>query len=482
MPRELALEEARHGALQEHGERIEAQLPSGESAYWLLDRNELALNARLALTDSAAESLDVQYFIWQEDATGNLLAGRVLDAAQRGVKVRLLLDDFGISTERSEILQLDAHPNIEVRVFNPWANRSWGFTKAIEFLVRWSTLNRRMHNKTYIADNRFAIVGGRNIGDRYFGVYEVFVQDDLDVLVAGPIASEVSASFDAYWNDRRAYPMSVFADSPDAVAPLEHTESEIARAVAASGEVLRTFPVDSDWRPFLEELAATAARGPGKLIYDSPEIGEPTQVRLYPQFKELVASARREVLISSPYFIPDREFRDLLRSLVGRGVRVAIVTNSLQSNNHTIAHTGYRHWRREVLAAGVELYELRPDAAALDLYLTPPVTPAALGLHTKAVVVDGVSCFIGSPNVDPRSMSLNTEIGVVAHSEELSRRLHALITRDMAPENAWRVALDDEGWLSWTSDRETLKRQPARGFKQRVTEFFLNLLPLKKQA
>ena len=186
MPRELALEEAQRGVLQEYGERIAAQLPTGESAYWLLDRNELALNARLALTDSATQSLDVQYFIWQEDATGNLVAGRVLDAAQRGVKVRLLLDDFGISTKRSEILQLDAHPNIEVRVFNPWANRSWRLAKGIEFLFRWSTLNRRMHNKTYIADNRFAIVGGRNIGDRYFGVYEPFVQDDLDVLVAGP--------------------------------------------------------------------------------------------------------------------------------------------------------------------------------------------------------------------------------------------------------------------------------------------------------
>jgi putative cardiolipin synthase len=188
------------------------------------------------------------------------------------------------------------------------------------------------------------------------------------------------------------------------------------------------------------------------------------------------------VLISSPYFIPDRDFRDLIRALVGRGVRVAIVTNSLESNNHTVAHTGYRRWRREILAAGAELYELRADAEAIDLYATPPVSPGALGLHTKAVVVDGGACFIGSPNVDPRSMELNTEIGVVVESEELSARVRELIMRDMAPENAWAVAMDDEGWLTWTSERGTLTRQPARDFKQRVVEFFLNLIPLKKQA
>jgi putative cardiolipin synthase len=482
LPRELALEEAERGVLQEYGERIEAQLASGESAFWLLDRNDLAMHARLALTDSATASLDIQYFIWQEDATGFLLAGRVLKAAQRGVKVRLLLDDFGIATERSEILRLDAHPNIEVRVFNPWGNRSSRLVKTMEFIFRWIELNRRMHNKTYIADNRFAIIGGRNIGDRYFGVFEKFVQNDLDVLVAGSITGETSASFDAFWNDSRSYPMSAFSESPDTIQPLEQTASDIENAVATNGDVLRAFPVDSDWRPFLEDLAMTPVRARGTVIYDSPEILEPTQIRLYPQFKELVASARSEVLISSPYFIPDRDFRDLIRALIGRGVRVAIVTNSLESNNHTVAHTGYRHWRREMLAAGAELYELRADAAAIDLYKTPPVTPGALGLHTKAVVVDGAACFVGSPNVDPRSMELNTEIGVVVESEELSARLRELIMRDMAPENAWAVAMDDEGWLTWTSERGTLTRQPARGFKQRVIEFFLNLIPLKKQA
>jgi putative cardiolipin synthase len=172
----------------------------------------------------------------------------------------------------------------------------------------------------------------------------------------------------------------------------------------------------------------------------------------------------------------------LLTELVGRGVRVVIVTNSLATNNHIVAHTGYRRWRRAVLGAGVELYELRADAAALSYYVTPPVASDHLGLHTKALVVDRKRAFVGSPNVDPRSMELNTEIGVLGESEEFAARVAALIERDIAPDNAWRVRMDDEGWLTWSTDDRVVRRQPAKGFRQRAIEFLLNLLPLKNQA
>ena len=187
-------------------------------------------------------------------------------------------------------------------------------------------------------------------------------------------------------------------------------------------------------------------------------------------------------MISSPYFIPDAEFRALLRELTGRGVRVVVVTNSLATNNHVVAHTGYRRWRREVLAAGVELYELRADAEALSLYVTPPATAGWLGLHTKAVVIDGKRAFVGSPNVDPRSMVLNTEIGIVSEGEAFARSVAALVERDISPANAWRVTMDEDGWLKWSSGDETLRRQPAQDFFQRLMEFLLNLMPLKKQA
>ena len=480
---EHALSPAQHGTLADYDRRIEARLAPGDSAYWLLDQNRLALDARLLLTDSAVSSLDIQYFIWQQDATGNLLAAHLLAAADRGVKVRLLLDDFSLSTAQSDLLQLDSHPNIEVRVFNPWVSRRLRFNKGVEFLFHMGRLNRRMHNKTYIADGRFAIMGGRNIGDRYFGLDEPFVQDDLDVLLAGKAADEVVTSFDEYWNSRSVYQVAVFTPLTDASSRLQSVREKIAARLGADAALLRSFPLEpTGWSEDLDALVGSFAAGPAHLLYDPPDRDDVSQPRLYPQFKELIGSARREVLICSPYFIPDADFRELIRKLVARGVRVAILTNSLATNNHAVAHTAYKHWRREVLAAGAELYELREGAAAMTEYATPPAAPSELGLHSKIVLVDDRLVFIGSPNVDPRSMVINTEIGVIGDSDELARRVRALIERDMAPRNAWRVTMDDEGWLTWSSGDEHVRRQPAKGFGQRFIEFLVNLFPLKKQA
>ena len=483
VPHEQASPVARYGSLADFGERIEAMLKPEESAHWLLDRNQLALTARLALVDEAAISLDLQYFIWQSDASGHLLADRVLHAAERGVRVRILLDDFGVAGKGGDVLWLDAHPLIEVRVFNPWARRGTRFATATEFLARPYTLNRRMHNKTLIADGRFAMLGGRNIGDRYFGVYEPFVQDDLDVMVAGPLTGEVSETFDVYWNSDHSFPVALFTRDSRPRRDVAETSDELHRTIERNAEMLAPFTLEpTDWSPYLEDLVDTFAPARGELLWESPDILDPTRPRLYDDFIELIAGAESQVLISSPYFIPDAEFRALLRELTGRGVRVVVVTNSLATNNHVVAHTGYRRWRREVLAAGVELYELRADAEALSLYVTPPATAGWLGLHTKAVVIDGKRAFVGSPNVDPRSMVLNTEIGIVSEGEAFARSVAALVERDISPANAWRVTMDEDGWLKWSSGDETLRRQPAQDFFQRLMEFLLNLMPLKKQA
>jgi putative cardiolipin synthase len=483
LAREEALPAARYGSVADFGARIVAMLAPGESAHWLLDANRLALTARLALADEAAVSLDLQYFVWQSDATGHLLASRVLAAADRGVRVRILLDDFGVSGRGGDVLKLDAHENIEVRVFNPWGLRGTRWGTATEYVARARALNRRMHNKAFIADGRFAIVGGRNIGDRYFGVYDRFVQNDLDVMVAGPAARTVIATFDDYWNSDHSLPIALFARDKRPRAPLHETEAELSSSIASNAATLAPFTLEpSDWSGYLEELVDAFVPGQASVLWESADVLDPARERLYSDYKALIASARSEVLISSPYFIPDAEFRQLLRDLVARGVRVAVVTNSLATNNHVVAHTGYRRWRREILAAGVELYEQRFDAAALETYATPPVVPQGLGLHTKAVVVDGRRAFVGSPNVDPRSMVYNTEIGVVAEGAEFAGRVRALVERDMAPENAWRVTLSEDGWLRWSNSDETVRRQPARGFVQRALEFLLNLLPLKNQA
>jgi putative cardiolipin synthase len=477
---EMATAPAAAGPLHDYAERIAAGLSAAGTEYWLLDRGDLALNARLALTDEAVETLDVQYFIWQDDASGELLALRLLAAANRGVKVRLLLDDFAVSRAGALVARLDAHPSIEVRMFNPWASRSSMFGVAVEFLARTKKLNRRMHNKAYIADGRFAIVGGRNIGDRYFGLYEPLVEDDLDELVAGDVVADVSASFDEFWNSPETYPVALLDPRP----PGEAAGAPSARfeeTVAAAGPRLAAFPVTpTDWTSFFDGLVTTFAAGPAEFLRDAADPAEPRG--LYPRLKELLASAQSELLISSPYFIPDDEFCELIRTLVARGVRVAILTNSLASNHHVVAHTGYKHWRREVLRAGAELYELRVDAAVLAEYSTPPTQAEAIGLHAKAVVVDGRYAFVGSPNIDPRSLKINTEIGVTADSEDLARAVAALIERDMASENAWRVLMDADGELTWSSGAGVVQRQPATGFAQRAVEFLLNLLPLKDQS
>jgi cardiolipin synthase C len=480
---EGALPAAQYGQLAEIAGRIESMLGSGESAHWLLDRNQLALTARLALADEAAVSLDIQYFVWQSDASGRLLADRMLHAADRGVRVRILVDDFGVSGKGGDVLKLDAHPNIEVRNFNPWRTRGNRLGTSTEFLMRAYVLNRRMHNKTIIADGRFAVLGGRNIGDRYFGIYDRFVQNDLDVMVAGPAAREVAFTFDEYWNSEHTYLLASFEYDNRARAPLAETREQMHASIERNAAKLGAFASEpTDWSGYLEELVTTFAPARSSVMWESPDILDESRPRLYEAFKELVASAQSEVLISSPYFIPDETFRTLLRDLAARGVRVVVLTNSLATNNHVVAHTGYRRWRREVLAAGVELYELRPDAEALSLYVTPPASAERLGLHTKAVVVDGRRAFVGSPNVDPRSMVLNTEIGVVGDGREFAARVAALVERDIAPANAWRVTMDGEGWLTWTSGDEVVRRQPALGFKQRALEFLLNLLPIKDQA
>ena len=469
---------APNGPLHDYSERIGAALAGGETAHWLLDRSELAMNARLALADEAVATLDVQYFLWQNDASGALLAQRLLDAANRGVKVRLLLDDFAVSKSGALVARLDAHPSIEVRVFNPWASRGSMFGVAVEFLARTKTLNRRMHNKSYIADGRFAILGGRNIGDRYFGLYEPFVEDDLDVLLSGPAVADVSASFEDFWSSPATYPIALLESQ--AAKGTAGLGARFEETIAAAGPRLAAFVGRTDWRAFFDGLVDTFAAGPARLFHDEADAAEPRS--LYPHLEELVASAQRDVLISSPYFIPDSRFRELIHDLVARGVRVAIVTNSLASNNHVVAHTGYKQWRHEMLQAGAELYEFRVDAAVLGEYSTPPTKAKAVGLHAKAIVVDGRRAFVGSPNVDPRSLEINTELGVATDSGDYARRVAALIERDMAPANAWRVTMDAQGTLTWTSGAGVVQRQPATGFSQRAVEFLLNLLPLKDQS
>lgn len=477
-----AMPPADSGFLDEYADRIEARLAGDDSAYWLLDRGDLALSTRLALTDLAVSTLDIQYFIWEPDETGRLLAQRVVRAADRGVRVRLLIDDILLIRRDDEIAGLDYHPNIEVRVFNPWRGRNTSSVgKALEFLTRPGQLNHRMHNKIFVADNRFGIVGGRNIGNRYFGLNEEFVQNDLDVMLAGSLVTDLSESFDAYWNSDAVYTGAAFANGRDPSNLYAELTTHIERVVEERAELLQAFDLSlSNWQIQFEEFIETAESGVGHLHYDSPRIHETRPIQLYEKLSEMIAGAEEEILISSPYFIPGDQFCEEVRWLTSRGVRVAILTNSLESNNNPVAHTGYKYWRRTIIEAGAELYELRGDAASKDYYRTAPVTPERLGLHSKAIVVDGRAAYIGSMNLDPRSINVNTELGVIVEVRGLAQQLSGLISRDMAPENAWRVTLVEEtGGMRWTNSEEVVSWQPAKGLKQRTAELILDFLPLK---
>lgn len=466
---------AEHGALAVHAAAAEGALGDGESAFWLLEDNADSLRVRIALAELAEETLDIQYFIWQDDMTGRLLMKHVLDAADRGVRVRFLIDDLAVVGRHAELESLDAHPRIEVRVFNPWRLRS-PLIRPFEFVTRMNVLNHRMHNKVLVADGRFAILGGRNIGDRYFGVYDNFVQNDVDLMLAGALVGDAMASFETYWISENSRPVGGAGDASTIRALCEES-------VAANAEMLVAFATPPDgWNAYFAALVEKATKGRGRLLLDPPNVDEQSPTALYEHFKAMIAEAREDLIISSPYLVPDSELIELIADLVERGVRVRILTNSLASNSHVIAHSAYKKWRRALLAAGAEIYEMRSDAEVLERYKTPPAEPKWLALHTKAVVVDGRTSFVGSPNVDPRSMILNTEIGVIADDPELAAALVRLLERDMAPANSWRVTLENGGWLKWWNGDERVDRQPAKGFQQRAVEFFLNLLPIKNQA
>ena len=477
-----ALPEAPAGTLQQYSQRIEDKLASAESAFWLLDRADLALSARLALIDEAESALDIQYFIWRSDPSGSLVMHRLIQAADRGVRVRLMLDDMTMNGKDREYLALDSHPLIEVRTYNPWSNRNLA-GRVSEYLMHRKEMKHRMHFKTILADKHFVMIGGRNIGDRYFGLYEKFVHNDLDIMSVGPLVADVSASFDLYWNSAESYPIIAVTEAGNADLTLDEYTAGLVGDYMAQQEKLLGFPLQPvEWHEYLELLAETYIPGAGKVEYDLPMVDDQLPTQLYKPFKEFVAAAREEVFIITAYFVPDEEFIALLRDLTARGVRVVVLTNSLASNNHPIAHTGYRHWRRQTFDAGVELYEARADAQSLPEHTTGNTKPGWLGLHIKAAVVDRRWSFVGSPNVDPRSFVLNSEIAFFIDSEPLAAELGAILERDTAPENAWRVTTDDRGRLEWTSNTTTLTRQPANGLLQRFLEFFVNWLPLKDQV
>jgi putative cardiolipin synthase len=482
-PPSHAILPARTGDLANLENRLHPRLGIDGSAWKALDSNADALRWRLALVDSATASLDIAYYFWWEDETGLLLMKHVIGAADRGVRVRIILDDLStlLKDDRTPKVRdwqtaiLNAHPNIELRLFNAFRARSL-LGRGVDFLRRMDIMNQRMHNKMLIADNRAVILGGRNVGNEYFGFGHEFNFRDLDVLGLGPVARQTSTVFDRFWNSDWVVPVSAL--KLDATPrDLRAATPRILQSLDGS-PVLERFPLNhKDWASELADFAKNAQVGGSRVLTDLPA---PNAVRhrMPTAIRDFMASAKKELLITNSYVIPDDTDLDLFDELRKRGVTVKLLTNSLASQDVPAVNSHYKRWRKPLLKAGIELYESRPDAAiARTLADTPPAHAQFMGLHVKAIVVDRKRLFVGSMNLDPRSEELNSEMGVVIDSEAFARQIAKTMEQDMLPANAWRVSLDERGALLWTADGEPLTRQPARSGWQRVQDLFFMLFP-----
>ena len=478
-----AMPPSREGPLAILADRFSSKFGKDTSAFLLMDYSDEALRWRLMLADLATQTIDLQYFLWYDDAVGNLLAMRLYQAAERGVRVRILVDDILMLERDEDVAILNFHPNIEISIFNPWLGRDTTLGRGFEFLESMDRLNQRMHNKLMVADNLVAIVGGRNIGDEYFGLHHRYNFRDMDVIAVGPIAMDVSRAFDNYWNADWAYRGEAFATKKTTVDKLPGLIEKIENALSDNQQLLAPIGIKPQtWEKRLINIENKASAGRAWVVYDDPPSNVMgTQVRMMEKLSDLNVDVEKEMLIANAYFIPDEETVEEIRSLTAAGVRVRILTNSLASNDVAIVNSGYKRWRRPVLEAGAELYEFRHDAKDRKVSEDPRMQTKFLSLHSKVIAVDRKISLVGSLNLDPRALKIHTEMGLVIEDPVLSEELAKIIERDMGPDNAWRVNIDEKGKLYWESSAGVVYRQPVRSFWQRIEDGFFSLLPIKDQ-
>ncbi|MDR3099516.1 MAG: phospholipase D family protein [Paraburkholderia sp.] len=483
----LSAEEARGTPL---GKAIEGTLAThpGLSGIDPLANPLEAFASRVDLVRTAQRTLDVQYYIWRNDLTGTFLLEELREAADRGVRVRLLLDDNGIPHSLdSTLAALDAHPNIEVRLFNPFVVRR---PKFIGFLTDFARLNRRMHNKSLTADGIATILGGRNIGDEYFGATDGVVFADLDVLAIGPAASDVAHDFDRYWASAPAWPAHEILAAPrpakfDALDALDRAARAVRDnpAAAAYTAALRE---QTDVRRLLDgALPLEWART--RLVSDDPAKaqGKATPESLVlSQLRDILGEPERELDLISPYFVPGKTGTQYFTQLAQRGVTVRVLTNSLEATDVLPVHAGYARRRVPLLKSGVELFELRRAAGTSAAKEHAPGVFGSSGssLHAKTFAVDGQRVFVGSLNFDPRSANLNTELGLVIESPVLAHRIESAFWTQV-PELAYEVKLDPDGSLYWIrqSGNNVIRydSEPNSRWSTRLAVWFFSILPIE---
>lgn len=442
-----------------------------------------AFAARALLARAAEKTLDVQYYIWHGDTTGTLLFEELRAAAERGVRVRLLLDDNGTSGIDTQLAALNSHPNIEIRLFNPFVIRK---PKAIGYITNFMRANRRMHNKSFTADSQATIIGGRNVGDEYFGATEGVLFADLDVLAVGPVVADVSTDFDRYWASGSSYPVDLILPPADgsALTSLEAAAKETAespaaaeyiRAIRESGFItgLVVGELDFEWAD-TRMVSDDPAKGLGEAV--------PSELMIY-QLGDILGSPQSHVELVSPYFVPTADGVDEFTGMAKRGVSVRVLTNSLDATDVAAVHAGYAKRRKALLKGGVVLYETRRLASGNKRNESAGAFGSSgSSLHAKTFAVDQERVFIGSFNFDPRSANLNTELGFVIESPTMASAIQKAFDKSI-PSNAYEVRLSQEGDLYWIENRDGQKvhhdSEPETGFWKRTAVSLLSMLPIE---
>jgi putative cardiolipin synthase len=405
-----------------------------------------------------------------------------LQAADRGVRVRLLVDDMFTSGYDVGLAALHSHPNFEIRIYNPFHRGTAGRAKSA--VTGFGRINRRMHNKSFTVDNQMTIIGGRNIADEYFGAREDAKFGDLDVIGIGPVVQDVSNMFDTYWNHETALPVPAFVDElEDPEAALNELRSRLAKSLDEVRESKYAEAIRTKGGAYLEPGHNLFEWAPYQLVVDSPDKGIKAKSKeadsIVTPLVESIRSTERELIIISPYFVPTKNGVEGLAALEKRGVEVTVVTNSLAANNQFTVHGGYSPSRKPLLAAGVDIYEVRPDADVAGTEFID-ASGARATLHTKAFIVDDREVFIGSFNFDPRSADLNTELGVIIRDPELAL-IYAVLLEEALPEQTFQVFLNEDGKLRWRGyedGKETVyDKEPETTWGQRAMAWFARIIP-----
>jgi putative cardiolipin synthase len=466
--------------------------PGKSGAYVLSDGME-ALAARVVLAQAAEISLDVQYYIWHADIAGQLLLKELLDAADRGVRVRLLLDDLGVGAADDEaFLLLDSHPNVSVHLYNPIALRGARTAGLVAAPLR---LNQRMHNKSMTADNRLTVVGGRNVGNEYFSLDELVNFADMDVLAVGPVVDQVSDAFDLFWNSEASYPIAAFHSESRSAQQLAQARRKLEANVAANGGALYEAMSATALETSLRSRDLKLYWGEIVALFDLPEktLGQETALLLQ-QLRDLAGSVQQEIVIVSPYFVPGKAGTAKLVAAVERGVTVRVYTNSLAATDVAAVHAGYKKSRRDLLQGGVELYEMMPRLNSNEATQRKLARGGSSGasLHAKMFIFDRQRVFIGSMNLDPRSIDINTEIGLLIDNPQLAhdlqqrfgtRRSDAFYAVRLEPRNPDKPSGAER--LVWTEVRDGQDirhtKEPGTTFWQRLGVGFIGLFPIDSQ-